>query len=308
MTDRGSLLAALLSLSLAGCTLTSGAGENTSPRPSERPATTPTPASPVQAVQDPESVELARFYKRLESDALVRGLLRQDGGGVDTPINARILTSNFMAIAMFSELGENGRGGAVPLQRWKTPVTISLHFGASATPEQKALATSETSRYATRLAKVTGHPIRAGSGGNFEVYVVSEAERRTLADNLPGVAPNWRETIATLPRRSLCLVMSLGRGAVTERAIAIVRAELPPLLMRSCLHEEIAQGFGLSNDSPRARPSIFNDDEEFALLTTHDELLLSILYDDRLRPGMGPSTVRPIVAAIAEEKFNAGPV
>jgi hypothetical protein len=44
----------------------------------------------------------------------------------------------------------------------------------------------------------------------------------------------------------------------------VIRAEHPDLLRLSCLHEEIAQGLGLPNDSPRARPSIFNDDEEFA--------------------------------------------
>jgi len=58
---------------------------------------------------------------------------------------------------------------------------------------------------------------------------------------------------------------------------------------------------GLSNDSPDARPSIFNDDEEFALLTRHDELLLQILYDRRLRPGMTEAEAAPIVRRIAGE-------
>ena len=42
---------------------------------------------------------------------------------------------------------------------------------------------------------------------------------------------------------------------------------------------------GLPNDSPEARPSLFNDDLEFALLTEHDAILLRMLYDPRLRPG-----------------------
>ena len=42
---------------------------------------------------------------------------------------------------------------------------------------------------------------------------------------------------------------------------------------------------GLPNDSPEARPSLFNDDLEFALLTEHDAVLLRMLYDPRLRPG-----------------------
>ena len=69
----------------------------------------------------------------------------------------------------------------------------------------------------------------------------------------------------------------------------------------TCLHEEIAQGLGLVNDSPKARPSIFNDNEEFALLTPQDEMMLRILYDRRLHPGMSMAEARPIVETIAAE-------
>ena len=70
---------------------------------------------------------------------------------------------------------------------------------------------------------------------------------------------------------------------------------------KTMLAEEVAQGLGLPNDSPTARPSIFNDDEEFALLTTQDELLLKMLYDPRLSPGMTPDEARPILREIADE-------
>jgi hypothetical protein len=55
----------------------------------------------------------------------------------------------------------------------------------------------------------------------------------------------------------------------------------------------------LANDSPRARPSIFTDDEEFALLTDQDELMLRILYNPALRPGMTLDEARPIVETLA---------
>ncbi len=81
----------------------------------------------------------------------------------------------------------------------------------------------------------------------------------------------------------------------------MIRAEHPDLLRLSCLHEEIAQGLGLANDSPLARPSIFNDDEEFGLLTTHDEYLLKMLYDPRIRPGMTAEEAIPVARTIANE-------
>ncbi|HHI70684.1 MAG TPA: DUF2927 domain-containing protein, partial [Rhodobacteraceae bacterium] len=91
------------------------------------------------------------------------------------------------------------------------------------------------------------------------------------------------------------------KSAVYAKAVAVIRGEHPDLLRLSCIHEELAQGMGLPNDSPAARPSIFNDDEEFGLLTHHDELLLQMLYDKRLRPGMTVQEARPIIKQIAAE-------
>ena len=93
--------------------------------------------------------------------------------------------------------------------------------------------------------------------------------------------------------------MAEGNSGAYTRAFAVIRAEHPDLLRLSCLHEELTQGLGLPNDSPRARPSIFNDDEEFAFLTDHDEMLLRILYDPALRPGMTAVDARPIVETLA---------
>ena len=67
----------------------------------------------------------------------------------------------------------------------------------------------------------------------------------------------------------------------------------------------MAQGLGLANDSPRARPSIFNDDDEFALLTTHDEMLLNMLYNPALRPGMGIDEARPILRRLIARAMGA---
>ncbi len=92
-----------------------------------------------------------------------------------------------------------------------------------------------------------------------------------------------------------------GNSAMIDRAVTVIRGELTPKLRSLCVHEELAQSLGLINDSPKARPSIFNDNEEFALLTRQDELMLKILYDSRLRPGMSLAEARPIVEVIAAE-------
>ena len=73
------------------------------------------------------------------------------------------------------------------------------------------------------------------------------------------------------------------RGTYT-RAFAVIRAEHPDLMRLSCMHEEIAQGLGLPTTARRARPSIFNDDEEFALLTPIGRVDAAMLYDPPCAP------------------------
>jgi hypothetical protein len=111
-----------------------------------------------------------------------------------------------------------------------------------------------------------------------------------------------------MPRSTYCLVFAWDPNddGAYEKAVAVIRSEHPDLLRLSCIHEEMAQGMGLANDSPEARPSIFNDDEEFALLTQHDEKLLAILYDPRLTAGMSAADAMPVVREIASVMVAGG--
>jgi len=227
---------------------------------------------------------------------------------------ARELVRNFTRIALYEEYSEVGgrlvaRERASRVHRWAKPVTLSIEFGDSVPPASRSRDEAVTNSLVTRIARASGHSIsRVPAGqGNFRVFVVNEEERRALEPVLRRIMPNISSTalntVINLPRTTYCLAFATdpeGDGTYNQ-AIAVVRAEHPDLLRASCLHEEIAQGMGLSNDYPLARPSIFNDDEEFAFLTRHDELLLEMLYDERLRPGMTETEARPIVERIARE-------
>lgn len=304
--------AALLALGLvAGC-----AEEVAEPTPPperpvvEAPVDDPPPEGPVRSVQ---SELLAEYYARLQRDLLSRGLLRGDGGGADTPFTDVMLARNFVRIALYDEYvpgAEISAGEPVMsrLRRWESPVRMDVRFGATVPAEQQARDRATIGAYAARLSRVTGLPITQGAvGANYTVFVVNEDERLALGDQLraaaPGIGDQTVRTIVNMPRSVLCLVVAFSEGGspVYTRAIAVIRGEHPDLLRSACVHEELAQGLGLANDHPQARPSIFNDDEEFGLLTRHDELLLKILYDDRLRPGMSPTEAAPIVSVIATE-------
>ncbi len=284
------------------------------PRPVARPDQPAVTALP-EAVSDPgdESRLLAAYYQRVQSGLLAQGMLRRDGGGVDTPYDARQLAENFVRIALYEEYASVGgalvaRATPSRLRRWDRPIRMEVEFGATVPKANRIRDNLALVKFGERLSELTGVPIsQVGSRGNYHVFIVNEQERRALEPRLRSLVPDIDEstlrTVIDMDRSSYCLVFAIDAGekGAYSQAVAVIRAEHPDLLRLSCIHEEVAQGMGLPNDSPAARPSIFNDDEEFALLTDQDELFLRMLYDPRLRPGMTPDEARPIAETIAAE-------
>ncbi|MEM7640974.1 MAG: DUF2927 domain-containing protein [Pseudomonadota bacterium] len=283
------------------------------PQPEALPVQRPErPAAPPAEPSD-NSLRAALFYRQVEQRLLTEGLLRQDGGGDDTPFDADTLSRNFERIALFSEYVQIGgryvaQQSRAALRRWKSPVRFQLHFGESVDPDIRTADTQRIRAYVARLRRVTGHPMSlVTQGGNYHIFVTNVDELADLGPEITAVEP-------ALPRQTVSEITSLGQSTYCAvyasstandpnayvSALAIIRAEHPDLMRLACYHEEMAQGLGLANDSPRARPSIFNDDEEFALLTGHDELLLQMLYDDRLSIGDTAEEARPIIRQIAE--------
>jgi hypothetical protein len=285
------------------------------------PPTAPPPkAAPAPLPKVTAKSEAARaYYAQVQQALLSEGLLRTDGGGEDTPFDDRILAENFLRIALYDEYARQGGGfvrseTASVLRKWQAPVRVGLRFGASVPDDRRATDRARVASYLARLSQLTGHPIALTDGTpNFWVHIVSEDEREalgpTLSSQLPGLSAADVADVTGMSRSTYCLVYALSEGnsGIYTRAVAVIRAEHPDLLRLSCMHEEIAQGLGLANDSPRARPSIFNDDEEFALLTKQDELMLKLLYNPALRPGMTLEQASPIARRLAATLLG-GPV
>lgn len=296
-----SLLVLGIGLSTMGC-MPAGRGESLVPQP--RPASLAVPVAPSAA-----SAELRQYYRVLQQDLLTRGLLRTDGGGPDTPYDAEDLATNFEAISFFNEYAGRGGGATGGLSRWSGPVRIQAEFGPSVPQRQRRVDDDRVASFAARLGRITKHPISAVQRrGNFHVIFAGKDDSAFVAERVRALLPNISQSDFQLfvdpPRTHYCFVLAGGAQSSPFdyiRGVALIRAEHPDLVRHSCIHEEIAQGLGLLNDSPRARPSIFNDDDEFAFLTSHDEKLQQMLYDPRLTTGMSAEEARPITRIIARE-------
>lgn len=267
------------------------------------------------------------------------GRMRDDPSPLDAPFDNATLARNFRTIAFDVErdpfaIGEARGASGAPriLRRWHGPVQWAVY----ASPAEQARARPLVHSFAARLSMLTGLAFRAvgaetspdpgphAGPANLQVWVVPERIGGML-DTLPPDGPEVddagravRARIAGFIRTwygataSPCAAQffNVGRPAAEAGtilgALVLIRAGLPDALLRSCIEEELTQAMGLPNDDAGVRPSIFNDEKEFGVLTAHDELLLRVLYDPRLAPGMPPDIAMPVVRRIIAELRPAG--
>ena len=283
------------------------------PRPAELAPTGPS----IESQQD------AAYYASVQARLLAQRRLRQELTPKDAPFTASNLVKNFERIALFEEYAvHNGRyieqQTPSSLRRWERPILIGLNFGPSVAKELRKADTAYVRSFAKRLSRLSGLDIRLTDArrANFSLLFLNKDEQRDYTQKLVGkvdfLSPPIVNEIENSPRGIYCTAYSVytinetNPVAGFRGAIILIKGEHRDLMRKSCIQEEMAQALGLTNDSPRARPSIFNDDEEFALMTRHDELLLRMLYDPRLKIGMTLKTAHPIIQQIAQELVPAG--
>lgn len=254
--------------------------------------------------------ERYRDYARFVS---ADGGLRDERSPADAPFSNDDLLINFEKIALNREYRrENGElieeRTPTRVSRWTGPVRYRL-IGDGATAQDAA----DYRDLAQRLSDLTGLEVSeaagpgAGPAPNVVIRIlgpkgrrdfINQLEEEGAADRMPLIV-EWADDIR-YPCVGQIGYIDSARGRITG-ALIVIKAELEGLFRKSCIHEELIQSLGLLNDDDDVRPSIFNDDQEFALMTEHDELLLRVLYDNRLSPGMSAEEALPIVPEIIAE-------
>jgi hypothetical protein len=256
----------------------------------------------------------AADYDAYQASLIVDGYLRTETAAEDAYYDKADLVRNFERIALHHEVELTKTGGEDnwaenPLERWVGSLNYGL-YGFAVTPEDRA----NTARLMERIAALTGLEItETEKDTNFWITITTPGERKDISDEFARTNSSLAETFDLW--RSSAEIICYGTYWESEEeshridaAMVVIGSETRGLMRESCLHEEIVQVLGLANDHPEVRPSIFNDDEEFALLTEHDEYLLRILYDPRLEPGMTAEEAMPIVRQIVAGFSLAPPV
>lgn len=206
------------------------------------------------------------------------------------------IVDSFLEIALKNE--HSSREGVV--RKWTAGVSYFFdhQIGDEGLHEQL------TKMHLQHLADITGISIKPVASRELaNLTIIFSTERRLAAELKKNFQADAR-SINYMMRHSVCLgqFTTTAHGSIRQATVIIPvdRARARAKLV-SCVVEELTQVMGLPNDSLTVYPSIFIDQSKYMLLTGLDYLLLKILYEPRLIPGMNRSQAAPVVKKIVDE-------
>lgn len=200
---------------------------------------------------------------------------------------ATLLERQFEKIAFSAEYGGVHRRGRIV--KWIGPIRVRIRGFNS------LLYLQEVEAQLRELRMLTGLPIdlvnwsNAGLPPNLDINFTAQPAKAGLFD-------------PTAP----CRTIFHDSGFVIRRVEIFISPD-NPAQRQHCIAEELTQAMGLANDSPLIANSIFNDDSRQALLAPWDTLMLRVLYDPRIRPGMTRNDAMPIVRDVIGTSLNGLP-
>ena len=162
------------------------------------------------------------------------------------------------------------------------------------------------------LSAITGLEILpAASGKEANLTVVMTSEDLLGGDVVRHLGSLVVGSHRQLYRDSMCIASlhADARGAIV-RGVALIPVDRARGCgdLVGCVVEELTHLMGLVNDTPLPMPTIFHHGDRRSTLSGLDHLLLQMLYDQRVKPGMAEEALRPLLREIASELQSHGQV
>ena len=170
-----------------------------------------------------QEAQLKKYYSQLEERKISLGLLRQDGGGTDTPFDVNDIVEAFEHLAFYNEysVDENKllpKPKPVNLTKWMSNTNISVRFGNSINRQQKNKDLRDINSLIRTLSKATNHNINITEQNvNMYIVIANQKEIRDLITEIsllrPEFDPKKFPIIIQLPIDIHCIAMSSISGA-----------------------------------------------------------------------------------------------
>ncbi|WP_034492477.1 DUF2927 domain-containing protein [Afifella pfennigii] len=212
------------------------------------------------------------------------------GGAAAAALTDRQLADSFRKAVLGAEYASWGFDARV-VKKFAGPVRVFVDNRSRFDRRQEVLAfVASLPGSIDGLTMVLARDARQAS---FRIHVVDRAQYAPLVREI------YRRPGMRVPGRCLVRVVNGARGIAY--ADAVIVADEGEFLFRRCLVEEVLQGLGPLNDDASLPDSVFNDTSRLTSFSRHDRLILNMLYDPRIRPGMDRQQVEEVLPQVIRD-------
>jgi hypothetical protein len=209
-----------------------------------------------------------------------------------TRFSSAELQRGFMALAFGSDL----RVGARPrgIRRYDHPIVVRVVTSGSV--DRSAAMARVVEEYAAKIPNL--HLSLADGPADLEVRLIDEknfksALRTAFGDQVTN------EFVARTNPQCMTSVKSSGEGEIL-RSISFIIVDKGDRIFLDCAYHELLHAFGLSNHDQRNAWTTLNQHRMVGYLTVYDLVLLTALYDPRVRPGMTPAQAKALLPQVLQ--------
>ena len=210
-----------------------------------------------------------------------------------TRFSATELERGFLALAFGSDL----RIGARPrgIRRFDQPIRVNVTAGGSV--DRSAAMTRVIEEYARKVPNL--HlSIVAGpqAATEIELRLIDEKSFKSALQAAFGVKVTQAFVARTDPQ-CMTSVKSSAEGEIV-RAVSFIIVDKGDDVFLDCAYHELLHAFGLSNHDQRNPWTTLNQKRMVGYLSVYDCALLTMLYDQRLKPGMTAAQARAVLPRV----------
>jgi len=211
-----------------------------------------------------------------------------------THFSAAELTRGLLALAFGSDLHV---GPLEPgLRRFNHPIRARVLGGGSV--DRKAAMERVLREFATKVPQLQLVVVPDVEKADLEVRLIDEKEFAAALRAAFG-ARVANDFIKRTDPQCMTSVTSESDGTI-DHAISFVIVDKGVDVFLDCAYHEPLHAFGLSNHDQHNPWTTLNQKRMVGYLTVYDRMLLTLLYDPRIRPGMSKAQTRKALQGIVK--------
>lgn len=184
--------------------------------------------------------------------------------------------------------------GADRIRKFEVPVR--LFVDSQADPDRRHQIAEIIADIGRRIKNIDIAITQVRGEANVIVTLVHDRDLETKIRSIYGRA-RARKIQRSLEPQCLAGITNDDRYRIQHSEVILV-VDAGDFVFYDCAYEEILQALGPINDDNSVPWTMFNDDVSMGFFDAYDQILLNLLYDPRLRPGMTQQETRELLPKI----------